>query len=883
MFSKRPAGILWRNWILTFLVISLLLPSWANAYQVVSKTSSEEIITEGVVLETVRLKTGEGPLNVYVLKADLTSPYLKVDTIVGEDGTLNKNQPVTSLARRVGAVAAINGDFFQMKDSGRPIGLLYQGGSMLESPALRSDMYGFGLTANKAPVIDIFNFSGQVLAGNGQGFPLAGLNKPGYLLMTEASSDADALHLYNSQWGAVSRGKNGTLTGIVEAVVRNGVVTQVLTDQPGVPIPADGFVLRGHGQAAEFITKNLPAGSKVSYSYSVSPEGDKLFAAVGGQALLVEDGRLPAYFSQNITGNHARTAVGVSKDGRTLYLVAVEKSTSSDGTVHSRGMTQEELANFLISLGVWRAVNLDGGGSTTLAARALGEFEAGLINLPQGATQRAVPNAIGLFSTAPPGSLTGLHVSGPRLLLAGTRGEFKVKGYDQYFNPYRVDQASTVWSVTPAAGAMQGSVLTPTRGGSYTVTAALGNVRGSAPVQVVGPESMSALVVSPSAITLDPGKSVKLTAKVITNYGEQVELGTNYINWSVDQAPGKISGDKFTAGDSLARGEIRGTFQQLSVAIPVSVEPPGVEIQAGPEQDARAALDKISVLFPAGSLANPARIKLNYIEGPGDLPAGRAPLGAVMVSPAGGQEPTLAAPWQISWEMAADAAAGRPALFIRDEAQARWREVPSLVEETGSVKKISARVWSFGRLVLADDRRPAPSFKDTGGHWARPAIQNLAASGVIKGFPDGTFGPDQKVTRAQFVSLLAAALQWPAPAEAPVFKDKIPEWARPAVAAAVARGVVTGYPDGTFAPDARITRSEMAVIINRALSLGGTGSKLTYKDAGAVPEFARDAVAKVTAAGLMQGGDGVFRPKDGATRSETAVVVERMQNWWIKH
>ena len=58
--------------------------------------------------------------------------------------------------------------------------------------------------------------------------------------------------------------------------------------------------------------------------------------------------------------------MGISKDGNTLYLVAVEKYTDSGGTAVSVGMTQEELADFLISIGVWRAVNLDGGGSTTM-------------------------------------------------------------------------------------------------------------------------------------------------------------------------------------------------------------------------------------------------------------------------------------------------------------------------------------------------------------------------------------------------------------------------------------------------------------------------------------------------------------------------------------
>ena len=113
-----------------------------------------------------------GALNAYVLKIDLTDPYLKVDTVLGADGTLNKNQPVLEMARRTGAVAAINGDFSQMKDSGRPIGLVYQDGQLIESPALRNDMFGFGLTKDNTVLLEVFEFSGEVTAENQKASPV---------------------------------------------------------------------------------------------------------------------------------------------------------------------------------------------------------------------------------------------------------------------------------------------------------------------------------------------------------------------------------------------------------------------------------------------------------------------------------------------------------------------------------------------------------------------------------------------------------------------------------------------------------------------------------------------------------------------------------------
>jgi len=881
---KWPGGFFLRNIILVALMISLLVPAWADAYQVTGKAGGEEIITRGAVLQTIGMNTGEGPLNVYILKVDLSDPYIKVDTIIGSDGTFNKNQSVLEMAKRSGAVAAINGDFFQMKDSGRPIGLAYKGGNLVASPALRNDMYGFGLTKDKTPLLEIFQFSGQVVAGNGKTFPLSGINKPAYLLMPDTSSDIDALTLYNSFWGPVSRGKLPGLEGVVEAVVKNGVVRQVLTDQPEVPIPPDGYVLMGHGEAAKFITENLPAGSKVSYTYAVTPQGDKLFAAVGGQALLVEEGHLPAYFTQNISGKHARTAAGISRDGKTLYLVAVEKQAAKDGAALSLGMSQEELAEFLISIGVWRAVNLDGGGSTTLAARHQGYFDPSLINRPQGGSQRSVPDAIGVFSTAPRGNLKGLVVSGPSVLVAGMAGRFAVKGaYDEYYNPITVDSTKVSWSAAPAVGEFKGGVLTPEKGGIVTVQAEMGGAGGTATVKVVGLESLAGLLVNPASVTIKPGRSVQLTAQVKTKEGETFDLAGQDVQWTVDASLGRIMDGKFIAVNNPASGEIKAAFQGLSATVPVTIKPSWSEIRLTPEQEAEMLMDdRIKIRFPAGSVTEPATIKSAYADNPADLPSGCLPLGAIDIGPTDGQAARPAVPWRLSWQYGPDAVTSRPALMMWDTALNNWRQLPTGIVEDGSAKAVSARVWDFGKIVLVDDHRPAPSFKDTDGHWARWVINLLAMRDVVKGYPDGTFGPDQGVTRAQFVSLLAAALRWPAPEGGTAFKDNVPAWARPAVAAAVSRGVIAGYPDGAFKPDARITRGEMAVMINRALGLGESEAELKYADAASIPGFARSAVAGVTAAGLMQGDGGNFRPGDGATRAETAMAVYRVLNWWVK-
>jgi exopolysaccharide biosynthesis protein len=884
LLRKRNTLLTWLNILLVVIAISLSMSSRANAYQVISKTSTEEIITRGASLQTIRMKTDAGPLNIYIIKADLSDPYLKIDTIIGGDGTLNNNQTVTDMAKRTGAVAAINGDYFQMKDSGRTIGLAYQGGKLVESPALRTDMYGFGLSADKTPLIEVFGFSGEVKAGNGKSFPLAGINKPGYLIMSDASSDAGTLNLYNTLWGTTSRGKLASLTGVVEAVIKNGVVGQVLTDKAGVPIPADGYVLKGHGLAAKFIKENLPVGSKVSYSYSIEPMGNKLFAAVGGQALLVEAGHLPAYFTQNITGKHARTAAGISKDGKTLYLVAVEKKSASDGTAVSAGMTQEELAGFLISIGAWRAVNLDGGGSTTLAARHLGDFGASLVNQPQGTAQRKVPDAVGIFSLAPQGNISGLSVSGPSVLLAGEEGKFEVKGYDQYYNPLRINSDNISFSAESEAGEFQGNIFTSEKSGSVTVTASLGSASGTAAVRVIGPEMLSELLISPSPVKIEPGSSAQLSAKVKTTGGEYFDLKPGEVKWRVTDKLGKIVDGSFTAAEDASSGQIKATYQGLTASVPVSVKPPWSVLQVKPGKESEISLDDwIKVQFSAGATSQSAELRLIYETAFSDVPSGLDVLGAVSLSPAAEQEVTLNSPWRLSWLYSKDVAGHRPVILLYDADKNAWQEQPASIEGDGAVRTISAKVWGFGRLVLADDTRPAPVFKDTAGHWANEAVGRLALRGVLKGFPDGSYKPGQAVTRAQFIFSLAAALKWPAPENTTSYSDYIPDWAKPALEAAAARGVINGYPDGTIRPDDKITRSEMAVIIDRALSLGDPEGMINYKDLNNIPEYALGAVLRITEAGLLQGSEGYFNPLQGATRAEMAVAVDRVLSWWTEN
>jgi len=138
------------------------------------------------------------------------------------------------------------------------------------------------------------------------------------------------------------------------------------------------------------------------------------------------------------------------------------------------------------------------------------------------------------------------------------------------------------------------------------------------------------------------------------------------------------------------------------------------------------------------------------------------------------------------------------------------------------------------------------------------------------------------VTRAEFVTLLANTLGWGTETTDVKFKDSIPSWAEGSIAAAVNRGVARGYDDGTFQPGKVITRAEMAVMIDKALNLDNSDQPSNYDDGRQIPSWAVQSIRNTKAAGVMQGSNNMFRPKDIANRAEATAVMSKILQYYIE-
>ena len=181
---------------------------------------------------------------------------------------------------------------------------------------------------------------------------------------------------------------------------------------------------------------------------------------------------------------------------------------------------------------------------------------------------------------------------------------------------------------------------------------------------------------------------------------------------------------------------------------------------------------------------------------------------------------------------------------------------------------------------------PIKTFTDIKGHWAQSDIEVMAGLGIVQGISEHIFAPEMPVNRAQFAAFLIRSLEIEeASPVTPHFKDLQPDaWYYGAVEGAYAAGLIKGYEDGTFRPEREISREESAALIARALKHAGQEVTVDdidavlgrFKDANEISAWAKEEAAQAVVSGIIIGRDGLFAPKDNATRAEAVVMLKRM-------
>ncbi|MEV0081433.1 phosphodiester glycosidase family protein [Saccharopolyspora sp. NPDC050642] len=371
---------------------------------------TEEQVAPGVTYRSFELSTEHGPVVGYLLTADLRNPDVELDLL--HPPAVAARDEIDDMTNAQRAVAGVNGDFFHLSEThegvaatGSSVGPAIADGVDLKAAVPNGQRFGpglpagtstkdvFGLGADRRARVSSVSLTGVVLSG-GTTADLAGLN--------QYAVPVGGIGLYTSAWGEVSRARAvcGTdtdrsapcTTDTEEVVVRNGVVSAE-HDEPGAgAIPGDTVVLVGREEGAAELEKLNLGDRVVVESRLEAADAPPLEFAVGGFPILRAGKPLPGLETGTLA---PRTAAGASSDGRTAYLLTVDGRSAA-----STGLSVRELADLIRSFGAADAVNLDGGGSSTLAARDPGQPRAVIKNVPSDGVPRAVANGIGVFSAA---------------------------------------------------------------------------------------------------------------------------------------------------------------------------------------------------------------------------------------------------------------------------------------------------------------------------------------------------------------------------------------------------------------------------------------------------------------------------------------------------
>ncbi len=362
----------------------------ALAAQPYAATKMTMSVANGAVLSRELLQTAGGPVQVSMLDVDLTNPSVCMGVVQAHDQLISPDETISSMANRTGALAGINGDYFEINGPGRPIAMVMRDGQLLQSPTYH---HVLGVTPAGALTISVPSFSGRVITAYASHI-LNSVNiyndaaKGGMVLITPALGAAITVKGYTV---AYLRLMADTSDAFVVLSVQKNIVK--------LPALSDTYALIAGGSTGKWLASNLYADGEIMLTRHISPD-DNLMQAIGGGPQIVRNGALYHDPDQPnphmLTTRNPLTAVAITRDG-THALFAVFDGRFAD-TKKSQGMTPVEAANYMLAHGAYQAMLFDGGGSSELVARLPGQHNVAVINAPSDGHERPVANGLFVYN-----------------------------------------------------------------------------------------------------------------------------------------------------------------------------------------------------------------------------------------------------------------------------------------------------------------------------------------------------------------------------------------------------------------------------------------------------------------------------------------------------
>ncbi|WP_370686521.1 phosphodiester glycosidase family protein [Streptomyces viridochromogenes] len=368
-------------------------------------------IAPGVVYDEFDIAAARGTAHAHVLTVDLRERRVRLGLL--HPGAVAARAPVSRQAAALGAVAGVNGDFFNISETQHPgvqatgatVGPAIARGRVLKGAVPDGQRFGpalppgtstadvFGVGTDRRARLDRLRLTGSVRTPEDV-LPLRGLNQ--YAL------PVGSVGAFTAAWGSASRVRAtcGTdtdraapcSTDTYEVTVRRGRVVAASDTPGGGPVAAGTTVLVGREEGARRLRKFF-VGERVTVRHRLVAAASRVpyRFALGGYPVLSGGRPLPGLDDRT---SAVRTAVGVADGGRRVLLLALDGAPA-----YRTGLTVAEVAAIMRGLGAVHAFSLDGGGSSTLVARAPGAPAVSVRNHPSDGAERPVANGIGVFFT----------------------------------------------------------------------------------------------------------------------------------------------------------------------------------------------------------------------------------------------------------------------------------------------------------------------------------------------------------------------------------------------------------------------------------------------------------------------------------------------------
>lgn len=645
---------------------------------------------------------------------------------------------------------------------------------------------------------------------------------------------------------ATTQGVNvviGSVTGkLSPGSTIEGIVESVTEDEGAVAIGKDKLVLSADINApAEQVEmlRQFAVGDKVDIT--VSAEGDvrwndakHILGAWGGRIVRnseivdVDEAAAP------------RTAFGIKEDGTLIFYALDGRKTG-----HSYGARLKTLAKRMLELGCVDAVNLDGGGSTTIGAIYPGGGSFSVINKPSDGAERKVATFIGLVNTAPrTGAADKLFIY-PYIgnYLSGATVQFSAFATDE--NYYRTDVPDGLVFTSPDGSVSHDGKLKITGDGSATVRADAGGISASialscysTPTSITVKNSSGNKTVS--TLTLSPGESVDLNAYAYV--GNKSLIGDDScFTWQCSDDIGTIdSSGKFTATDEKAKGTISisaGDYTK-TISVDVRVKKPYIDISFEEDNNGEVAI----------RLDTDDAIELTDAD--------------ISVK-ADGKEVEAALN-------------GRKINLVFSDNKAHKITVTAV--NTGGYKTVAGYTTKGNSYdnIFADIEE---------SYWARDYIAYMNSFGVVNGIAENSkiyFKPANNITRAEFAVMIANLigidpLDFEKENTGFIDSGSIPAWCINHIKALNTLGIMTGKEVDTgimFDSSATLTRAEAVAVISRLLPDNIETKESSFADKGSIPLWSADAFTKLTSLGVLKGyDDNTVKPQNNITRAEAIKML----------